>query len=109
MNIAETLIPARLTRHAAKRIRQRSISPRTVSLFLRYADRVKPVGDGVVALTFSGTGVRDVQGDGVTGPEAVAKLMKIAVLIDEATDQVITACWLYGHKARAYTRGTIWN
>lgn len=109
MQISETTALAHLTRHAAKRMQQRSISTRTVNLFLRYADREKAVGNGLVALTMSGSGVSDLQKQGVLGSEDGSRLARIAVLVDAATEAVVTACWLHGRKSRAYTVGAAWN
>ena len=98
-----------LTRHAAKRMQQRSIRDNTVALFLRYADREKSVGDGVVALMLSEEGASDLRREGVPGSEAGSRLTRITVLVDEATAEVVTACWLHGRKARAYTVDAAWN
>lgn len=109
MKTSEPTHSMNLTRHAAKRMQQRSIRNDTVDLFLRYADREKPVGDGVVALMFSEEGASDLLREGVPGSEVGSRLTRITVLIDESTAEVVTACWLHGRKARAYTVDAAWN
>ena len=91
-----------LSRHAVTRMQQRGIRRSAAALVLRHGDRAKPVGGGVVALSLSRAGADELQEAGLAPAAICERLPRLTVLVHEEASTVLTVCWRYGRKARAY-------
>lgn len=97
-----TIMSYRLTLHAETRMQQRGIKKENLVHFLDYADLSKPVGRHLQAIRISKDGIRDAIADGLNAHKLVRLLNMVVVNSDDGA--VVTCAFLYGRKAKNYTR-----
>ena len=94
----------RFTKHGETRTQQRGISKKMANLIFTYADREARRGGGMVGLSLSRAGIRELRSDGVISSGDAESLGKIVLLYAYFSEQVVTVIKGRSRRAKAYRR-----